>query len=160
MAKAKKPIKSKNKSKKGKGHVIDLGQHHEHLDLGAEIKKLHELSEQERKLLVEDFKRIKKVEKEEEAELMAIRHFEHKLQELLENIVYLDGYIKQIEEGQSMLRINPSVKALGSKLVNNIVEVEKLSESMLNEERKILHLAKNVKQLLSKAKKYQTIIFG
>jgi len=78
----------------------------------------------------------------------------------LENIVFLDGYIKQIEDGQSMLRIDPSVKALGTKLVTNIVEVEKLSESMLSEEKKILHLAKNVKQLLSKAKKYQTIIFG
>jgi len=157
MAKTKKPAKSKQKTKK---HVIDLGKHHEHLKLGAEIKKLHQLTDQERKLLVEDFKRIKKVEKEEEAELLAIRHFEKKLQELLENIVFLDGYIKQIEDGQSMLRIDPSVKALGTKLVTNIVEVEKLSESMLSEEKKILHLAKNVKQLLSKAKKYQTIIFG
>ena len=165
MAKSKKSTKSNSKksiksNQKTKNHVIDLGKLHCHLQLEDEIKKLHNLTGQEIKLLVEDFRRIKKVEKEEEAELMAVKHFEKKLQELLGNIVYLDGYIKQIEDGQSMLRINPSVKALGTQLVTNIEELEKLSESMLSEEKKILHLAKNVKQLLSRAKKYQTIIFG
>lgn len=141
-------------------HVINFGRYHEHLQIGEEIKKLHQLTEEEKKLLTEDFKRIKKVEKEEEAELAAIKHFEKKLQELLANVVYLDGYIQQIEDGQSMLRINPSVKELGNKLVENIEEIEKLSESMLSEEKKILGLAKHVRQILFKAKKYQSIIFG
>lgn len=151
---------SSSKTKKREKSIIDFGRFHEHLQLEEEIEKVHELTEEEVRLLVEDFKKIKKIEQKEEAELTAVRHFEKKLQELLEGIVYLDGYIRQIEEGTSMLRINPSVKALGDRLVQNIGEVEKLSESMLTEEKKILGLAKHVRQLLIKAKKYQKVIFG
>jgi len=139
---------------------IDLGKYHRHLRLGEEIQKLHKLTEAEKNLLIDDFKKIRKVEKEEQAELGAIKHFEKKLQELMESIIYLEGYILQIEQGHSMLRINPSVKLLGSKLVDSIEEVEKLSRSMLDEEKKIMGLAKNVKQILAKAKSYQNIIFG
>lgn len=148
------------KRKKEKKLVINFGKFHEHIKIGEEIKKMHELTEEEKKLLIEDFKKIKKVEKEEQAELAAIKHFEKKLQELLENVVFLDGYIQQIEEGNSMLKINPSVKELGNELVKNIEEVEKLSTSILTEEKKILGLAKHVRQILFKAKKYQTIIFS
>lgn len=150
--------KKKPKSKTRK-HVINFGKFHEYVQVG-EIKKLHELTEEEKDLLIKDFKNIKKVEKEEEAELTAIRYFEKKLQELIENVVYLEGYIQQIEEGTPMLKVNTSVKELGDKLVGNIREVETLSGSMLSEEKKILGLAKHIKQILDKAKKYQNIIFG
>lgn len=152
--------KKSSRVKKEKKVVIDFGKFHEHVQIGEEIKKLHELTEEERRLLIEDFKKLKRVEKEEEAELEAIKHFERKLQELIADIVYLEGYIQQIEEGNSMLRINPSVKELGNELVEDISEVEKLSTSMLDEERKMLGLAKHIKQVLNKAKKYQNIIFG
>lgn len=164
MSPAKKSSASKSKKErkveKEAEHIINFGRFHEYAQIGEEIEKLHKLTEEEKRLLIDDFKKIKKVETEEEAELEAIRHFEKKLQELLENIVYLDGYVQQIEEGNSMLRINPSVKELGNKLVGSIEEIEKLSQSMLDEEKKILGLAKHVRQVLSKAKKYKSIIFG
>lgn len=152
--------KSNAKSKQKKGYLIDFGKYHEHIQSGENVEKLHQLTEEERRLLMDDYKKIKKVEKEEESELAAIKNFEKRLQELVECIVYLEGYIQQIEEGNSMLRINPSVKELGSNLVTKMEEVEKLSESMLNEEKKILGLAKHVNNILSKAKKYQGVIFG
>lgn len=152
--------KKSSRVKKEKKVVIDFGKFHEHAQIGEEIKKLHELTEEERRLLIEDFKKLKRVEREEEAELEAIKHFEGKLQELISDIVYLEGYIQQIEEGNSMLRINPSVKELGNELVEDMSEVEKLSTSMLDEERKMLGLAKHIKQVLNKAKRYQNIIFG
>ncbi len=148
------------KKKAEKKHVINFGKFNEHLQIGGEIKKLHELTETEKKFLIEDFKKLKKLEKEENAELKAIKHFEKKLQELTSNLVYLEGYIQQIEDGNSMLKINPSVKVLGNKLVENIDEVEQLSSSILNEEKKIIGLARHVDQVLNKAKKYQRLIFS
>lgn len=155
MVSAKKPNKSKKKKL-----AIEFGKFHEYAQTGDEVEIAHELAEEEKRLLMEDFIRINKIEKEEEAELKAIKHFEKKLQDLIENVVYVEGYIEEIKEGHSMLKVNPSVKELGHKLAENIEEVEKLSKSMLNEEKKIFGLAKHVKQVLSKAKHYQSIIFG
>ena len=156
---AKKNKSSKKESAKEQ-HIIDFGKFHEYAQTGEEIEKIHELTEQEKNLLIDDFKKIQKVEKEEEVEVTAIKHFEKKLQELIENVVYLEGYIQQIEEGNPMLKINLSVKELGGKLVKNIGEVEKLSTSILGEEKKILGLAKHISQVLTKAKRYQSLIFG
>lgn len=150
---------SRTKNKKEKKQVINFGKFHEYAQAGEEVKELYELTKEERKLLVEDFKKLNKVEKDEEVELEAIKHFEKKLQELIENIVYLEGYIQQIEDGNSMLKINPSVKELGHELAENIKEIEKLSASMLDEEKKKLRLAKHIKQVLTKAKRYHDIIF-
>lgn len=149
-----------SKIKKEKKYVINFGKFHEHVQFGKEIKKLHELTEKERKLLIEDFRKAKQIEKEEGTELAAIKLFEKKLQKLIENVVYLEGYIQQIEQGNPMLKINTSVKELGNELVKNTKEVEKLSGSMLKEERKMLGLAKHIKKLLDKAKRFQDIIFG
>ena len=146
--------------KKGKGPLVSFGKFHEYVQLGEDIEEAHELTEKEKALLIQDFKSIKKIEKEEVAELEAIKHFEKKLQELIGDVVYLEGYIQQIESGNSMLKINTSVKELGTKLTKNIEEIENLSGSILDEERKILDLAKHVKQILGTAKKYQKAIFG
>ncbi|HLC96390.1 MAG TPA: hypothetical protein VJH97_03650 [Candidatus Nanoarchaeia archaeon] len=143
-----------------KENVIRFGKYHEHVQIDGVIKEAHELTEKEKSYLIQDFKRVKKLEKAEEAELKAIKHFEKKLQELIENVVFLDGYIQQIEEGNTLLKINGSVKELGARLNENIDEVEKLSQSVLDEERKILGLAKHVRHILEKAKRYQALIFG
>src|SRR3989344_7221179 len=143
---AKKNKSSKKESAKEQ-HIIDFGKFHEYVQTGEEIEKIHELTEQEKNLLIDDFKKIQKVEKEEEVELTAIKHFEKKLQELIENVVYLEGYIQQIEEGNTLLKINGSVKELGARLNENIDEVEKLSQSVLDEERTILGLAKHVRHI-------------
>jgi hypothetical protein len=145
--------------KKPKKHVINFGKFHDQVHLEGEVKELHELTQEEKNLLVGDFKKLVKLEKEEEGELKAIKHFEKELQQLIENVVYLEGYIQEIENGHSMLKLNTSVKELGNKLDDNIKEVEKLSSSLLIEEKKILGLAKHVRQILSKAKKYHGIIF-
>ena len=148
------------KSTKSKTHVINFGKFHEHIQLDKKIKTLHKLAEEEKKLLIKDFKEVKGIEKEWGDELGVIRHFEEKLQSLIENVVYLEGYIQQIEDGNSMLKINPSVKELGTKLEKNIEEVEKFSSSLRKEEEKILELAKHVKHILIKAKRYLNVIFN
>jgi hypothetical protein len=148
------------KNARSKKIVIRFGKYHDEVKLGQDIKELHELTEEERELLVRDFNRLKGIEKEEITELSAVRHFEQRLQSLIESVVYLEGYIQEIEEGHEMLRINPSVKELGAKLSANIKDVEKLSASMLSREKKMLGLAKHVNKILSKAKRYERVIFG
>lgn len=152
-----KPSKQEKESKK---HVIDFGKFYENLSSEEGAKKLHELTEEEKQLLIEDFKAVREVEKEEESEIIATKHFEERLKELIDSIVYLDGYIQQIEDGNSMLKINNSVKELGEKLVASMQEVEKLSTSMLDEDKKRSGLAKHINQVLSKAKKYHEILFS
>lgn len=151
---------SKKGKREGKNGSIKFGKYHEYVKIEENLKEAHDLTEKEKKLLIDDFKKLKKLEKEEAHELEVIKHFEKRLQELIENVVYLEGYIEQIEQGNSMLKINASVKELGAKLVKNIEEVEKMSQSILDEEKKMMGLAKHVKQILNTAKKYQDAIFG
>jgi hypothetical protein len=151
---------SETAGKNEKKHAISFGKFHEYVQIEEDIKEAHELTEKEKTLLIDDFKKLKKLEKEEEAELEVIRNFEKKLQELIRNVVYLEGYIQQIEDGNAMLKVNASVKELGTKLAKNIEDVEKFSASILNEEKKILGLAKHVKRILNTAKKYQNTILG
>jgi hypothetical protein len=68
--------------------------------------------------------------------------------------------VQQIEEGNAMLKVNTSVKELGEKLAKNMEEVQGLAGSILGEEKKIMGLAKHIKEILGKAKKYQKVIFG
>jgi len=143
-----------------KKHVIDFGKFHEYIQVGGKPEPAHEVIEKERVLLVKDFKQVKKIEHDVDIEKKALAYFEEKLQELIKSVVYIEGYVQQIETGNEMLKINPSVKELASQLGENIDEVEKLSSSLLDEERKVLDLAKHVKNILDKAKKYQSQIFG
>ena len=160
MAEIEKSSKISENGKKEGDSAIKFGKYHEYVQTEDNIKKVHDLTIKEKKLLMDDFKKLKKMENEEIKELEVIRNFEKKLQELIENVVYLEGYIQQIEEGNSMLKINASVKELGAKLAKNIEEVETLSQSILNEENKMVGLAKHVKQILGTAKKYQNTILG
>lgn len=147
-------------AKKPKKDKIDFGRFHAHVQLGGQLKKTHSVLEEEKKLLIKDFKQFKKIEKDVDVEKEAIEHFEKKLRELIKNVVYIEGYIQQIEEGNEMLKVNTSVKELATQLSGNIKEVEELSSSLLKEEESMLSLAKHIKQILNKAKKYQEEIFG
>lgn len=142
-----------------KRKAVNFGKFHEYVCIG-DVEQAHELTRKEEELLIADFRKARAIEKKEEAELKAVRHFEQKLQELIANVVYLEGYMQQIEEGNSMLKINPSVKELGAKLTKNMGEVEELSRSILHEEQRVMGLAKHVKKILAKARKYHGLIFG
>jgi uncharacterized protein YoxC len=152
--------KPESKNKKEGCKQIKFGKFHEYVQFEDQVKELHDLTEKEKNLLVQDFKKLKKIEKEEEAELKALKHFEKRLQDLIENVVYLEGYVQQIEEGNAMLKVNTSVKELGERLTRNMEEVEELAGSILDEEKKIMGLAKHIKQVLGKAKNFQKVIFG
>ena len=144
-----------------KKDVINFGKHHQHIQAEeGDAETAHEVLEKEKELLINDFKQVKKIEHDVDVEKKALKYFEEKLQALIKNIVYIEGYVQQIESGNEMLKINPSVKELGSQLAASIEEVEKLSSSLLNEEKKVLGLAKHVKAVLKKAKEYQNKIFS
>src|SRR3989338_3232501 len=99
---------------------------------------VYNLLEEEKNLLIKDFREVKKIEAEENAEAAALKHFEAKLQELIKTIIYLEGYVHEIKSGNEMLKINPSVKELGVKLKDLIEEVGVLSKSIMHEEKKIM----------------------
>ena len=121
---------------------------------------VYNLLEEEKKLLIKDFREVKKIEAEENAEATALKHFENKLQELIKTVIYLEGYVQEIKGGNEMLKINPSVKELGLKLKGLIEEVSVLSKSITQEEKKIMEFAKDIKSLLKKANEFNNLIFG
>ena len=141
-----------------KKQVISFGEYSNYVKVGGKAKEMHELLEKEKELLIKDFKTIQKIEKEENIEEKAVKHFEAKIQQLLETISYLEGYSIEIESGNEMLKHSESVTKLGEKLARGMEEVELLSKSMLDEEKKILELAKCVKQILDQARKCKNII--
>ncbi len=141
-----------------KKRSIHLGDYPEYVSLGNKVDAAHELIEEEKRLLVDDYKRIKQLKKEENAEEEAIKHFEKKLHSLIKVVVELEGYTQEIEEGNAILKHNRSVEELGKQLSVSIDEVEKFSQSILDEESKILKLAKRIKSILTKAKRFQELI--
>ena len=141
-------------------HVIDFGKFYSYIQIEGKPKQAHDVIEEEKELLIKNFKQLKKAEHGVDVEEKAIKYLEKKLQELIKNVVYIEGYVQQIESGNEMLKINPSVKELATNLSQNIEEVEKLSSSLLEEEKKALGLAKHIKQILDKAKSYQKKVFG
>lgn len=149
------PKKKKTNEKK---HTINLGEYPEYVSLGNKVDAAHELLEEEKKLLVEDYQKIKQLEKEEGIEEEAIKHFEKKLHSLIKIVVELEGYVQEIESGNAILKHNRSVEELGKQLSVSIEEVEQFSQSILEEESKILGLAKRIKNILIKAKRFQEIM--
>lgn len=141
-----------------KKQTIHLGNYPEYVSLGDKIDTVHELLEEEKKLLSDDYKKLKQLESKEDAEEKAIKHFEEKLQALIKTVVELEGYIQEIDEGNAMLKHNRSVEELGKQLAKSMGEVEQFSQSIIEEESKILGLAKRIKSILSKAKKFQDIM--
>ena len=148
----------KKKKTTGKKHIINLGEYPEYVSLGNKVDAAHELLDEEKALLIEDFKKIKQLEKEDDIEEKAIKHFEEKLHALIKTVVEFEGYIQEIESGNAILKHNRSVEELGRQLEKSIEEVEKFSQSIIEEESRILGLAKRIKNILTKAKRFQEII--
>ena len=139
--------------------VIDFGEFADYAQVNDNTKKVHELLDQEKDLIIKDYRELKKVKEAEDVEEKAISHFEKKLRELMTIIAYLEGYVQEIEAGNSMLKHNNSVRNLGEKLSSLTEEVKGLSKSILEEEEKMVKLAKHVQIILGKAKKIQELVF-
>ena len=144
---------------KGK-KTIDFGEFSEHIQVNDNAKKVHELLDQEKDLIIKDYMELKKVKQAEDVEEKAISHFEKKLKELMTVIAYLEGYVEEIEAGNALLKHNNSVRHLGEKLSILTEEVKSLSKSILGEEEKMVKLAKHIQIILGKAKKIQDLVFA
>ena len=138
-------------------HTIDFGENHGHASVD-EVKRVHRLLDEEKRLIVQDYLEVKKLEEEENIEAIAIDHFEELLQAILKTITYMEGYIKQLKDGDTMLKADDNVKQLANELKKLSSELEPLSKSLVREEEKRTQLAKHVKIILEKARKYQDLI--
>lgn len=141
-----------------KKHTIHLGDYPEYVSIEDKVDAAHELLEEEKMLLVDDYAKLKELEKSESIEQEAIKHFEKKLHTLVKTVVQLEGYIQEIQDGNALLKHNRSVEELSKQLSESIADVEQFSRSILDAERNILGLAKRIKNILGKAKQFQDII--